>query len=141
MKWIITLLTLFPLSTLASSMCDDFAPMSTRGQDGVEIKLILSGSKVFSAPSWSPKSGEPPLPISSVYQTASDWASDNLTKYDSIIIESIALKKYGCPNSNNKEYWYYTIGYSPSIDGQRLWGSGNWLAVLMSGEVIEPVRK
>ncbi|MEE8056476.1 MAG: hypothetical protein V3T17_01380 [Pseudomonadales bacterium] len=140
MKWIALFIISSQIS-LASAMCEDFTPMSTRGQDGTEVKLVLPGSKVFSSTSWSPEAGEPPLSISSVFQTANNWASENLAKYDHIVIESIALKKYGCPNSNNKEYWYYMIDYSPSIDGQRLWGSGNWLSVLMSGEVIEPVRK
>ena len=142
MKWISYFLIFFANYSYAfSDRCEDYFPMSTRLEGGKEIKLLLPGSKVFKSPSWSPASGEPPFSISSVFQSVTNWAADTLTRYDSVAIDSIALKKYGCSSDDPKEYWYYIVEYSPSIEGNRFWGSGNWVAVLMSGEVIEPVRK
>jgi len=115
--------------------------MATNGKDGEEIRMIIPGSKIVKAKSWEPELGEPPLSSVESYNIVKQWSVSNLVNFDGIEIEEVSLKKYGCsPHRSKKPYWYYQIEYSALIDGNILWGSANWLVVLMSGEVIAPVK-
>ena len=87
-------------------------------------------------PKWSPGEGEPPLPISQVVAIATKWAKGKYTRYDSVKIRSIDLDERGC--GSLKGHWYYIVNFTPVIDGNAVFGSGNFAAVLMDGTVIGP---
>ena len=143
MRWIS--LVFFTLAFSANAefkFCEDFSPYSAKGNDGKETKLIIPGSKIFNSVGWQPELAlEPSLSPLAVHDMAVQWAVNNLPKYDGVDITSISLKKYGCmPPNTQKKYWYYLVEYNPIINGNSMFGSGTWLAVLLSGEVIAPVR-
>lgn len=121
------------------SDCEDYSAMSSETENGEGYELYIPGSKVRAAGEWNPDRSEVPIQINQVFQISNKWAKSNLSKFDSIKIETITLSKYGCPIGGN--YWFYIVDYSPIINGQKLWGDGNWFAVLMSKEVIKPIRK
>jgi hypothetical protein len=143
MKWIYVLAFLTPQLVFASTMdCENYTPSSSTSHDGKVTSLLLPGSKIFASPSWSPNLGLPPLSVPEAFELVTDWAPDNLPRYDSIEIRSIEVRKYDCfVSGNNKPYWYYIVEYVPSIEGNRLYGGANYVSVMMSGEIIKPTRK
>lgn len=139
MRWISLLFFVFTFSVNAEfKYCEDFSPYSAKGNDGKETKLIIPGSKIFNSLGWDPELAlEPELSILTVHNMSIRWATENLPEYDGVDITSISLKKYGCmPPNSQKKYWYYLVEYNPIINGNSMFGSGTWLAVLLSGEVI-----
>ena len=141
MRTLILILIIMPTIVFARD-CEDHEARHITDMDGKTTILIVPRSKVVNGPQWSPKSSNVPLSMNGAYELVKSWASTNLTRYDSIEVQSIKAERYGCWfGSSNKDYWYYVIEYSPVIDGNKLYGSGNLLAVLMSGEVVPAVRK
>jgi hypothetical protein len=76
------------------------------------------------------------LPLSKAVQLAEQWARNEYKRYESVRVHSISLGEYGCPDQ--KGHWYYTVYFSPVIDGNVLFGSGHFAAVLMNGVVVGP---
>lgn len=125
------------IATLFSSYsyaCGDRPVISTRTENGAQIGLFISQQQIEATQKWSPKMGEPPLSISSVYNLIEEWATIEYTRYDGVKIKEISLKQYRCSLVNHR--WYYFIELSPVIEGNELWGSGNWVAILMDGTII-----
>jgi hypothetical protein len=67
-----------------------------------------------------------------------NWAKANYTRYDDVKVREISLTKYSCYTSADR--WYYTFDLIPMVDGNELFGTGNWVAVLMNGRVVAPTR-
>ena len=121
--------------------CEARPVFSTAKGDGSAVGLVLSSSQMADTPAWSPTEGEPPLSISEASRIAIEWAEAEYTRYDSVEIFSIDLNRYQCssPDSPNlRSRWYYNFSFSPVIDGNRLFGGGNFAAVLMDGTVVGP---
>ena len=138
-KFIVSLLILLPLFAQANTeFCEDHTPRTTATNSGEKYGLIVPGSKVKKAGSWSPKEMvSPPLATYKAYSLVQDWAVNNLPKFDGIEIRSVELVKYHClAGFFKEEYWYYVVEYDPLLDGNKMYGSKNFVAVLMSGEVI-----
>ena len=114
--------------------CGDHPVMSTRKNDGTQIGLFISQQQIESTQKWSPQDGEPPLGISAAYRIIKEWAETEYIRYDEVKIKEISLKPYGCSLVSSR--WYYVIDLNPIIEGNELWGSGNWVAVLMDGTII-----
>lgn len=104
-----------------------------------KIVLRVSESQIEQASSWTIKDGEPPFSISQVYQAAKTWVKDKYSRYDDVEIDGIRIQPHGCSMHNNK--WLYVVDFNPTIDGNKLWGSGNWAAVLMDGTIVGPVTE
>ncbi len=132
------LLFVFLVPVKASLACDG-ALVSTLTDDGKRIALKVSEEEILSAPKWKLSDGEPPLSISQAYQAAMEWAKDKYKRYDSVKVWSLELKGYNC--STHRDRWLYVVEFQPIIDGNRLFGSGNWAAILMDGKVIGPVEE
>lgn len=110
--------------------------LSTEKDDGTKIGLFISSEQVEATVSWDPGKSEPPLSVSDAYRLAREWGKKEYVRYDSIEVRELKLTKYRCSSVSNR--WYYVIDFAPVIDGNELWGSGNWLAVLMDGTIIGP---
>ena len=95
---------------------------------------MIPHAQIQQTNAWTPESGEPPLSFTKAYSLAKSWAKEHYSRYDDARIKEIALKQYGC--STVKDRWYYEISITPMIDGNELWGGGNWAAILMDGTVI-----
>ncbi|ATC88749.1 MULTISPECIES: hypothetical protein [Pseudoalteromonas] len=138
-KFLVSFLVLLPLFAQANTdFCEDHTPRTTATHGGEKYGLVVPGSKVKKAGSWSPKEMvSPPLATYKAYSLVQDWAVSNLPKFDGIEIRSVELVKYHClVGFSKEEYWYYIVEYDPLLDGNKMYGSKNFVAVLMSGEVI-----
>lgn len=143
MKYLLFILFFIPALAMANTeSCEKHMVRSTRAETGDEYALIIPGSKIKEAGSWSPKSMT--LPSLTTYQAhllVSDWAVSYLPKFDGIEIRSIELIKYLCfVGVSSAEYWYYVVAYNPVLDGNKMYGAKNVVAVLMSGEIIDVKR-
>jgi hypothetical protein len=114
-------------------------PVLSTEDNGKRIELILNGDQVAKTAKWDPTKGEPPLSVSKAAAAALAWAKVKYKRYDSVQITEISLHQYSC--SELDEHWYYRIEFAPMMDGNKLFGSGNWAAVLMDGTVVGPVEK
>ena len=120
----------------AVACVEDRPVLTTTKNDGTRIGIFLSRSTVEQTAPWRPEDGEPPLSISTAYTIVKDWAHSKYSRYDGIQIREITLRSYGCSLSPNR--WYYIFDISPVIDGNTLFGSGNWAIVLFDGTVVGP---
>jgi hypothetical protein len=109
--------------------------MSTE-DNGKRIELVLDGAAVAKTQAWTPTSGEPPLSVSKAAAAALAWAKVRYERYDTVKITELSLKEFSCFSLLDR--WYYHVEFSPIIDGNRLFGPGNWAAVLMDGTVVGP---
>jgi hypothetical protein len=107
--------------------------------DGTEIGLYVSEERVSQTAKWSPGTGNPPLVITRAIEIALEWAEQEYSRYDSVEINEISLREYGC--STVEGHWVYIFDFRPVIDGNSLLGGANWAAVLMDGSVIGPTEK
>jgi len=110
--------------------------MSTRKDDGKQIGIFIAQDQMERTQAWKPEQGEPPLSVSAAYRAAKEWGRQHYTRYDDVNVREFSLKKYGCSLVSDR--WYYLFDLNPVIDGNELWSSGNWAAVLMDGTVIGP---
>ncbi|WP_416307265.1 hypothetical protein [Neptunicella sp. SCSIO 80796] len=143
MKFLLFTLFFMPALAMANTeYCEKHMVRSTRAETGDEYALIIPGSKIKDAGSWSPNSMTPaPLTAYQAHLLVSDWAVSNLPKFDGIEIRSIELVKYLCfAGLSSTEYWYYVVAYNPILDGNKMYGAKNVVAVLMSGEIIDVKR-
>lgn len=132
-KFIPILAFLFSSSAIA---CGEHPVMSTTKDDGAKVGIFLSSSAVEQTTHWQPDEGEPPLSISDAYRLVKEWAEHEYSRYDTVRIDSITLREYGCSTVRNR--WYYLLDIRPVIDGNELFGSGDWAAVLFDRTVIGP---
>lgn len=117
--------------------CGDHPVMTTTKDDGTTIGIVISDEQRKKSPAWEIESGEPPLSISKAVAAATDWGKKTYTRFDDVRIHSISLSSIGCHSVKDK--WYYLVSLSPIIDGNAVYGSGYFAAVLMDGTVIGPV--
>ncbi|GGC05785.1 hypothetical protein GCM10011352_34980 [Marinobacterium zhoushanense] len=110
--------------------------LSTHKDDGTQVGIFISQEQIEQTEEWRPEDGEPPLKVSSAYKIVQEWGRQQYARYDGVNVRELSLKKYGCSDVINR--WYYIVDLNPVIDGNGLWGSGNWAAVLMDGTVIGP---
>jgi hypothetical protein len=136
---IVTLVILLGVALGVSSTfaCGGEHPvLRTEKEDGTKIGLFISFDQIKATKKWSPEEGEPPLSISDAYSIVKDWGKKEYARYDSVEIRELKLAQHGCSLFSNS--WYYVVDFTPVLDGNKLWGSGNWVAVLMDGTVIAP---
>ncbi|NNG02516.1 MAG: hypothetical protein HKM95_00240 [Inquilinus sp.] len=136
-----TVAVLLAASDALASGCGGHPVLSTTREDGTSIGLVISGEQMAETPVWLPEEGEPPLPLSHAARIALEWAEGVYTRYDSVHIHSINLRSYGCWSSRGPDLrsrWYYVFNFAPVIDGNSVFGGGNFAAVLMDGTVIGP---
>lgn len=122
--------------TVAACGSENHPVMSTRKDDGTQIGLFISQAQIERTQAWKPEQGEPPLSFSAAYRTVKEWGRQHYTRYDGVNVRELSLKKYGCSFVSDR--WYYVFDLNPVIDGNELWSSGSWAAVLMDGTVIGP---
>jgi hypothetical protein len=116
--------------------CGSHPMLTITKEDGSKVGLVISPDQVSNTPEWTPAMGEPPLALSKAVQLAEQWAKNEYKRYDGVQVRSINLGEYGCPAQ--KGHWYYTVYFAPVIDGNVLFGSGYFAAVLMNGTVVGP---
>jgi hypothetical protein len=121
-----------------SYSCGSHPMLTSTKEDGSKVGLIISPDQISKTLEWRPGTGEPPLTISKAVQLAQEWAKGEYKRYDGVQVRSISLGEYGCPEQ--KRHWYYTVYFSPVIEGNVLYGSSNFAAVLMNGDVVGPVK-
>ena len=121
---------------LAQANCGDRPVMTTQKEDGTTVGLVVTEEQQHKTPKWKIGSGEPPLALSKAIGAALSWAKKNYKRYDDVQVHSISLSSIGCSQARDK--WYYLVHFSPIIDGNALFGSGYFAAVLMDGTVVGP---
>lgn len=117
--------------------CGDHPVMTTVKEDGTAIGIVITDEQRSRSPTWNIESGEPPLSISKAVAVAKAWGKKTYTRYDDVRIHGVSLSSIGCYSAKDK--WYYLVNFSPIIDGNAIYGSGYFAAVLMDGTVIGPV--
>ncbi|MBL1142901.1 MAG: hypothetical protein D8M62_12720 [Proteobacteria bacterium] len=114
-------------------------------KDGKFAKLYVPVSKIVSAPRWDPVSNKTIISISEAAMFFKEWAEINLNDYEAKIVHTIQATKFSCWSGeygkykNNGDYWFYIIQYHALTFEPRNVKEGNILALLMSGEIIEPI--
>ena len=136
---IVCTLSALPISVLGQSLhgCGPTPVVSTEDK-GRHIELVLDGAAVARTPTWAPTKGDPPLSVSKAAAAALAWAKVRYKRYDSVKITELSLKEFSC--SSLPDHWFYQVAFTPIIDGNKLFGSGNWAAVLMDGTVVGPIE-
>jgi hypothetical protein len=136
---IVCTLCAVPVAALGQSFygCGSTPVVSTEDK-GRRIELVLDGAAVAKTPTWTPTKGEPPLSVSKAAAVALAWAKVRYKRYDSVEITELSLKEFSCSSVSDR--WYYQVEFAPIMDGNRLFGSGNWAAVLMDGTVVGPIE-
>jgi hypothetical protein len=86
------------------------------------------------SPAWMPKDGEPPLGISQAIRVSLEWATGAYERFDAVEVSKITLQRLSCTGQRNR--WFYFVEFTPMMAGNRMYGSGNWAAVLMDGTVV-----
>ncbi len=119
-----------------ASECGRYPLLTTTKEDGTRIGVVVSDEQMKKTPKWSPGKGEPPLPLTQAIAIATKWAKGKYTRYDSVKVWNIDLQERGCGNLKGR--WYYIVHFKPVIDGNAVFGGGNFAAVLMDGTVIGP---
>ncbi|NVK39732.1 MAG: hypothetical protein HWE39_00685 [Oceanospirillaceae bacterium] len=133
---IVFILGLSILISESAFACDDskHPVLSSRKNDGTKVGLFIQEDKIKNTEEWVPDKGSPPFSITAAYKIIKEWAQEHYSRYDGVNVREISLKRYECSSVPN--LWYYLIDLNPVIDGNELWGPGNWAAVLMDGTVI-----
>ena len=108
--------------------------MSGTKDDGTRVELIVDSALVEKTPAWHPGQGEPPLSLARAIEIGAAWGKDRYKRFDSVEIREISLRSMGC--SALRDRWYYVVDFTPVMDGNRMFGSFNWAAVLFDGTVI-----
>lgn len=119
--------------------CGDYPVFSVKTEEGGEIGLYLPAEQVAKTPEWEPGQGDPPLALTGAIDAALQWAKTKYTKFDSVGIRDVELRRTGCGSDTKR--WYYIFNFSLYLDGSALFGSGQFAAVLMDGTVVEPRRQ
>ena len=117
--------------------CGDHPVMTTTKDDGTAVGIVITDDQRRKSPTWNIESGEPPLSISKAIAAAKVWGKKTYTRFDDVRIHSVSLSSIGCYSVKDK--WYYLVNFSPIIDGNAVYGSGYFAAILMDGTVIGPV--
>ncbi|HZI28501.1 MAG TPA: hypothetical protein VFD64_10100 [Gemmatimonadaceae bacterium] len=120
------------------SYCDNQTIFSSRQEDGSTLSLVLTRTQLSSSPEWKPGTSEPPLSVAKAVTIGLDWAKKKFSRFDDVRVQNIDLRPTSCGRSSNR--WYYVVWFSPVVDGETLHTSGHFAAVLMSGELVEPVK-
>lgn len=135
---VIAVAALVSATSLNAHACDKASVMSATDVDGRKLELLLDSAQVENTPQWSPGSSEPPLSISQATEIAFTWAKERYDRFDVVEVREISLTSLGCVSSRN--HWYYIFDFVPVMDGNRMYGVGNWIAVLMDGTVVGTTR-
>lgn len=125
--------------------CENHLVTSQELKNGKFAKLYVPVSKIVSAPRWDPASDKTIISIKEAAMSFNVWAEINLKAYEEKIVHTIQATKFSCWSGehakyiNNGDYWFYIIQYHALTFDPRNTKEGNILALLMSGEIIEPV--
>ena len=137
--WIIALTAAVLWKSPAWSFsCDEIPFSSTVLDDGTKIGVYVSDQQIEQTPKWSPQSGAPPLSLIQAIEIATEWADKEYNRFDNVEVYSIDLRRIGCRRAG--EHWVYMFHFTPVMEGERLWGSRYFAAVLMDGNVIQPKK-
>lgn len=118
--------------------CGKMPVMSATDPDGGRVELILDSDLIEKTSQWIPERGEPPLSVGKAANIAQKWNEKNYKGADSIEMRDISLRSLGCSSMSNR--WYYLIEFLPKVNGAPRFEPGNWVAVLLNGEVIGPTK-
>lgn len=114
--------------------CTNSAMISTTRDDGTRIGIVLPDDAAARTPEWESADSEPPLALSRAMALSLEWAQKAYSRFDSVEISEISLRRLPC--SRNRDRWFYLVDFNPMIAGNRMYGTGNWAAVLMDGSVV-----
>ena len=129
------LLAALSLNAELAHACGGFPVMSTELFDGRKVELVIDWHLLLRADAWAPGRGDPPLSVASATEIAMAWAKDRYVRFDDVSVREISLLSLGCQKEERR--WYYVFDLAPMMDGREMLSSGDWVAVLMDGTVIE----
>jgi len=137
MKIKLTLLLAAMSLSFNTYSCGSYPVVYVKYKDGVNIGLFITPNDMKNSPNWDVSGNdEPPIGVVQSKKIAIDFVKKKHQEFDDVRIKNIKLNMADCTNGISGWYYLYTI--NPVIDGNELWGKGNWIAVLMDGSVIEP---
>ncbi len=134
----ITWLFVFSLFASSALACDSRAVFTATNGSGAKTGLFLSQDDFLASPDWDPAAGSPPLSIGSAISIAFEWAKRANEKYDGVVFAGLSLHEYSC--RSGPTYWYYVVDFTPTFDGNEVFGARSWVAVLLDGSVIGPTE-
>ena len=121
----------------ASESCEQGnESMTVLRSDQTRVSLVLSRQKLAETPGWNAGVDSPPLSLSAAVDIASKWGNKRYSEFDEIAISAISLKSSPCRRLPQR--WYFVFEFSTWKAGRPSSSSGNWLAVLMDGSIVEP---
>jgi len=123
------------LGSASAASCGNATVLSATSASGEKVELVLDSGAVEKTPEWKPGSGDPPLAVAKATQAALEWGKKHFSRFDGFEISRISLSNAACSGGNN--HWYYVFEYTPIMAGNRMYGGGNWAAILMDGTLVE----
>jgi hypothetical protein len=106
------------------------------GADCVRQVFAITEDSAAKLPQWLPLKEPPPLSIAKAAAVATEWATKQHPKFDSVELRSIELEKVGWGRYPGR--WYYLFQFDPVIEGRRFFGGEGTVAVTMDGVVVPP---
>ena len=120
----------------AQAAGDERILFSTSSEGGATTEFWASDAVLLKTPEWRPADGDPPLSVARAVAIATAPARAQHPKFDDVEVRDVHLMTASCGRGVSR--WFYSIDFSPVIDGQRMFGGNVEAVVLMNGEVVEP---
>jgi hypothetical protein len=106
------------------------------GADCIREVFAISEDVASKLPQWLPSKELPPLSIAKAIAVATEWATKQHPKFDSVELRSIELGKVGWGRYPDR--WYYLLQFEPVIEKRRFFGGEVTVALTMDGTVVAP---
>jgi len=120
----------------AQTAGDERVLFSTSSEGGATTEFWASDAVLLKTPEWRPADGDPPLSVSRAVAIATAAARAQHPKFDDLEVRDVHIMAASCGRAVTR--WFYSIDFSPVIDGQKMYGGNIGAVVLMNGDVVEP---
>jgi hypothetical protein len=120
----------------AQAAGDERILFSTSSEGGATTEFWASDSVLLKTPEWRPADGDPPLSVARAVAIATAAAKAQHPKFDDVEVRDVHIMTASCGRGVTR--WFYSIDFSPVIDGQRMFGGSIGAVVLMNGDLLEP---
>lgn len=128
-------LCLHALPALAQEDEEDRLLFSSRDDAGVTTEFRVSDAALKASPPWRPAEGDPPLALGKAIEIATQAVRAQHPKFDDVQVWDVHIMSAQCGEGASR--WFYSIGFSPVIDGRRMYGGNVEAVLLMNGTVVE----
>jgi hypothetical protein len=120
----------------AQTAGDERILFSTSSDGGDTTEFWASDAALLKTPEWRPADGDPPLSVASAVAIATAAARAQHPKFDDVEVRDVHIMAGSCGRGATR--WFYSIDFSPVIDGQKMYGGNIGAVVLMNGDPVNP---